>query len=306
MKTIWIAAALLLAGCATAPPELVARVQEDIKDDMPPVRPAGRLFAPVDISHDGVPDWHVDYEPQGMAWCGTGGCTHKLFVSRPGGGHVVAFDEQARQFALRRAPAGTLLEIEIHGTYCGLSGVNDCYRSFRWDEVQGRFMEQPNRQGDGRLAGPLFQALPVATADYPPAAAAALLELTAACERLGGQYGGGLVTRSPDLTGDGDPDWIVGSEYSGCIARGPDGEPAPVGESGLRVVSGDTVVLSLDSPVYAVDVATMPATFLSVTTAEDCGGYEQQACMEIPYRWDAAARRLLAGTPVRGPSLRLE
>ena len=50
----------------------------------------------------------------------------------------------------------------------------------------------------------------------------------------------------------------------------------------------------------------MPATFLSVTTAEDCGGYEQQACMEIPYRWDAAARRLLAGTPVRGRSLRLE
>lgn len=245
-------------------------------------------------------------QPQGMAWCGTGGCTHKLFVSRPGGGHVVAFDERVGSSPCAARRPGPCWRSRSTEPTAGLSGVNDCYRSFRWDEVQGRFIEQPNRQGDGRLAGPLFQALPVATADYPPAAAAALLELTAACEHLGGQYGGGLVTRSPDLTGDGDPDWIVGSEYSGCIARGPDGEPAPVGESGLRVVSGDTVVLSLDSPVYAVDVATMPATFLSVTTAEDCGGYEQQACMEIPYRWDAAARRLLAGTPVRGRSLRLE
>ena len=303
MKPLWVAALLLLAGCATAPPELVARVQEDIKDDMPPVPPAGRLFSQVDISADGVPDWRVDYERQGMAWCGTGGCPQKLFVSRPGGGHILAFEEQVRQFALRAAPGGTVLDIEIHGTNCGLSGVNDCHRSFRWDEALGRFIEQPNPQGDGRLAGPLFQTLPVAAADYPPAVGAALSELTAACERAGGLYDGGLVTRSPDLTGDGQPDWIVGSEYSGCIRRGPDGEAAPVAEAGLRVVSGDTVILSLDGPVHAVDVGATPATFIRVTTAEDCGGYDQQGCMETPYRWDAAAGRLIPGTPVRGRSL---
>ncbi|WP_310538974.1 hypothetical protein [Phenylobacterium sp.] len=304
MKALWAAALLVLAGCATAPPpSLVAGVHEDIKYDMPPVRPAVRLFAPVDISHDGVPDWHVDYERQGMAWCGTGGCTQKLFVSRPGGGHVLAFEEQVRQFALRLAPDGAVLDIEIHGTNCGLSGVNACHRSFRWDDAQGRFIEQPNRQGDGRLAGPLFQTVPVAGADYPPAVGVALSELTAACERLGGKYEGALVSRSPDLTGDGRPDWIVGSEYSGCIRRGPDGEAAPVGESGLRIISGDAVILSLDGPVHAVDVATAPATFISVTTAEDCGGYDQEGCMETPYRWDAAAGRLVAGTPVRGRSL---
>ena len=306
MKPLWLAAVLLLAGCATAPRELVARVQEDIKEDMPPVPPAGRLFSQVDISADGVADWRVDYERSGMAWCGTGGCTQKIFVSRPGGGHVLAFEEQVRQFALRRAPDGAVLDIEIHGTNCGLSGVNDCHRSFRWDDAQGRFIEQANRQGDGRLAGPLFQTLPVAGADYPPAVGVALSELTAACERLGGQYDGGLVTRSPDLTGDGRPDWIVGSEYSGCIRRGPDGEAAPVAESGLRVVSGDAMILSLDSPVHAVDVATTPATFISVTTAADCGGYDQQGCMETPYRWDPATGRLVAGTPARGRSLRLE
>lgn len=303
MKALWAAALLMLAGCATAPPPgLVAGVQDDIKDDMPPVRPAGRLFAPVDISQDGVPDWHVDYERQGMAWCGTGGCTQKLFVSRPAGGHVLAFEEQTRELKLR----GGRLDIEIHGTNCGLSGVNDCHRSFRWDEGAGRFLEQPNIHGDGRLAGPLFQALPTAETDYPRAVATALSDLTAACERLGGKYEGALVSRSPDFTGDGAPDWIVGSEYTGCIKREPGEEPAPLPGVGLRIVSGDAVILAPDGPVYAVDVATTPATFIGVTAAGDCGGFDQQGCMETPYRWDRAAGRLVAGTSVRGRSPRLE
>lgn len=309
MKARWVAALLMLAGCATAPPRaLVAGVLEDIKDDIPPVRPAGRLFAPVDISHDGVPDWHVDYERQGMAWCGTGGCTQKLFVSRPGGSYVLAFEEQTRKFKLRGGRRVVVLEIEIHGTNCGLSGVNECRRSFRWDEAQGRFAERPNRYGDGRLAGPLFQTLPVAETDLPPVVEVALGELTAACTVLGGDYEGGQVSRSPDLDGDGRADWIVGSEYGACVkpATQPGGETTRLPGPGARVVAEDADILAVASQVYAVDVTSTPATFISIATGEDCGGYDQQGCMETPYRWDPAARRLVAGRPVRGPSLRLE
>ncbi|WP_340644773.1 hypothetical protein [Phenylobacterium sp.] len=306
MKALWIAAALLLSSCATAPSDLLAKVQNDIKDDMPPVRPAGRLFAPVVISHDGVRDWHVDFERQGMAWCGTGGCTHKLFVSRSGGGYVLAFDEQVRELALRHTPKATILDLEIHGTHCGLAGVNECRRSFLWDEAQGRFGEQPNAHGDGRLAGPLFQTLPVAEGDYPLAVVDALRDLADSCATLGGKYEGALASRSPDVTGDGEVDWIVGSEYGGCLKRDAEGQATPLADSGLRIVSGDVVVLTREGPVYAVDVASTPATFIGIATSEDCGGYDQQGCMETRYSWDAAAGRLVAGPAVRGPSLRLE
>lgn len=308
MKAFWITALLVVTGCATAPPELLATVREDIQEDMPPVPPAGRLFSRVDISPDGLADWHVDYEPQGMAWCGTGGCTQKIFVSRQGGGYILAFEEQTRQFKLRPSPRGVVLDIEIHGTNCGLSGVNECRRSFLWDEPQGRFVEQPNRYGDGRLAGPLFQTLPVAETDLPPVVEAARRELAAACAALGGAYEGGQVARSPDLDGDGRSDWIVGSEYDACIkpAAEPGGERSLLPGPGARVVAGDAAILAVDSPVYVVDVTATPATFISVATGEDCGGYDQQGCLETPYRWDPAARRLVAGRAVRGPSLRLE
>ncbi|CAN5901399.1 hypothetical protein BH11PSE1_BH11PSE1_09060 [soil metagenome] len=308
MKSLWLAALLMLAACASAPPDLRARVAQDIKEDMPPVPPAGRLFSRVDISHDGVADWRVDYERSGMGWCGTGGCTQKVFVSRPGGAYILAFEEQTREFSLRRGRKGAVLDIEIHGTNCGLSGVNECRRRFRWDDVQGRFIEQPNRRGDGRLAGPLFQTLPVSDIGLPTVVEVALGELTAACTALGGDYVGGVVSRSPDLDGDGRADWIVGSEYGGCTkpAAEPGGQATQLPGPGLRVVAEDAAIMAVGSPLYAVDVATTPATFISITPAQDCGGYDQQGCMETPYRWDPASGHFVAGRAVRGPSLRLE
>ncbi|MDO8910292.1 MAG: hypothetical protein Q7V13_00400 [Phenylobacterium sp.] len=201
-----------------------------------------------------------------------------------------------------------MLDIEIHGTHCGLSGVNECRRSFRWEEGAGRFVEQPNLDGVGRLAGSLLQILPVAEGDYPPVVSVALGELTAFCTVRGGDYEGGQVARSPDLDGDGRPDWIVGSEYGGCIksASGPGAARTLLPSPGVRVVAQDAAILAVGSPVHAADVSTTPATFISITAAEDCGGYDQQGCMETPYRWDAATGRLVAGAPVRGRALQLE
>lgn len=47
----------------------------------PPVtmRPPEGMIRAVDVSHDGRPDWLVDYEPAGVnAYCGTGGCLGDL------------------------------------------------------------------------------------------------------------------------------------------------------------------------------------------------------------------------------------
>lgn len=60
--------------------------------------PAG-VIRPVDISHDGKPDWLVDYTDSGLMYCGTGGCLRTLYVS-DGEDYVMAFDEQSHTFAL--------------------------------------------------------------------------------------------------------------------------------------------------------------------------------------------------------------
>lgn len=290
----------VMGGAAGPPPDLVAMVREATKDDVDAPKDPAKLFRKVEVSPDGVADWRVSYEDL-MGWCGTGGCREQLFVSRPGGGYVLAYDAQARgEFRLKKTKAGRRLDVEVHGSVCGEAGVAECLRSFLWDDAEARFTEIPNRKGDGRLVG-LMPVVEPDPASYPASVRAELGKLVAACAAAGGKAGDGefAVIRTPDIDGDGRGDWLVTNDLLSCEA--PAAPPAASAEAEEAAESGVpietdlvTVLLAgvdprpvLTGPIYAYvfDVSTRPATFIAIDANDDCGGYEQKACAETAYRW---------------------
>lgn len=230
-------------------------------------------------------DWLVDYGRTGdFLWCGTGGCTHELYVARDGGYRLV-FSEQVRQWRLTPgAPAR--LDIEIHGSNCGLSGVEDCWRRYSRDEVEGVWSEQPNGAGSGVLVGPLFQPVAPRPDAYPQAVLDEADRRRVLCRDAGGVIDDGeyLAVSSPDLNGDDRRDWIVGSAYAVCHDAA--GEAVPAGGVGISVVvsgkGGWEVALRVDDIDYAVDVSTAPARF-GVRTSPDC--LDGPACSIRWYSW---------------------
>ena len=160
---ITAAVALAMAGQGTAaaqehPPEgIIWMALRDINasyfdaDDptnRPPlvtVPPDGMIRA-LDISHDGRPDWLVDYKAAGLsAYCGTGGCLKRLYIS-DGGDYVRAFDAQAFDLQPAEADGETRLEAWVHQLYCAddspawADDNPDCRYAFAWDARERRLI----------------------------------------------------------------------------------------------------------------------------------------------------------------------
>ena len=279
----------LLALAACAPKSALPReVREDIAKATKGVREPPRaetLAQRVDVTGSGD-DWLVDYERAPAAgWCGTGGCTRALYVAE-GGRHVKVFDEQVREWRLTAGRPATL-DIEIHGSNCDLTGVEECRRRFVWDAAAGRFSERPNEKGDGYLAGPLFQPVAPSQARVPPEVSAELQRRQAPCAALGGTVGGrdSEAISSPDLNGDGVRDGIVGSRYVYCELPGDGQDTTPPMGLAVFVSGGDHWRLALRAPEdgYTVDVGVTPARF-GVRTVEDCSNGSM--CPTRWYGWD--------------------
>lgn len=294
---------LALLGGASPPASLVASVREATKDDVDAPRDAVKLFRKVDINGDGLQDWRVDYSER-MAWCGTGGCRQQLYLARPDGTYALVFDAQARgEFRLRKTRDGHRLDLEVHGSVCGKAGVEECLRSFLWNEGDARYVEIPNRNGDGRLEG-LMPLVTLDPATYPKAVSAALAAVSQVCEAKGGKLGETelAVERTPDLDGDGRSDWLVDASLMGCVNPKDEDNGAIDIDAGLTLLTGDGASQALFLPIYAYvfDVTTQPATFIAVELSDDCGGEGQPACAETPYRWDPARRTLVPAPAARG------
>lgn len=268
-----LSAALALAAAAASPPAAVtARIAHELSDETGrPGTLADGMVTRVDVNGDGVPDWHADFERAGpVAWCGTGGCRHQLYVSHAGG-HVLAFDENARALSVR----GGRVRVDVYGSYCGTAGVVECRRSFAWHGRERRLVAVKDHGQGSRLFGPLFQPVPVARADWPAAVAEAVAERAAACADAGATLdeGQSAVVRSPDLDGDDVEDWIVGSPWSLC--RPPDTMPeaqaAAIARPILVAVSGGgapAVIFQSATSDYVVDVSTVPARLILMPDAD--------------------------------------
>jgi len=119
--------------------------------------PAGMIVA-VDISHDGKPDWLMDFDKAGVgAFCGTGGCPRRLFVSTPDG-YVRAFDQQALGLSIRKVGAETRIEAWVHDIFCD-SGPAECRFAWAWDPASRRLIERPASDGKTLLNGGGFSPL---------------------------------------------------------------------------------------------------------------------------------------------------
>ena len=292
------AAALTLAvsACAALPPDVSQAVRQSL-DGMGHGWLPAMLATRVSVTPSGD-DWMINYEKTGdFNWCGTGGCTRELYVARDGG-HRLAFSEQVIDWRLTpgspESPA--VLDIDIHRVICEAAGSQPCLRRYVWNQAAGRLDEAVNREGFGYLVGPLFQAVPIDEDLYPAVVMVEIARRKALCHAAGGFLDAGeySAVSSPDLNGDGQRDWIVGSKYTDCASAKGTTEGMP--KMGLSVVAsqpdGLSVALRVDSAAYAIDISRQPARF---------GLRDEPACLGRPtcptryFVWDPSSQTLVEG-----------
>ena len=272
------------------PPAAILRsVLKDIRDQDNPQRMApAKMFRAVDINHDGVADWIVDFEQSGEnAWCGTGGCRQVIFVSKSADQFTVVFDEQTRQFSLKQSRKVVRLDIDVHGSFCGTFGAEACPLSFIWDQAQGRFVETANLRGGTRVGGGLLENVEQAVPPAPVTAAVA--EQVRICLAAGGQAAddGATAVTVPDLNGDGLRDWV--SEPSHCDVDTDKAAVDTQTEVFVSAPGGFRHALTIASEGFQIDIATHPARFVELLGG-DCG-YEM-TCAERIWGWDVGTAQL--------------
>jgi len=266
-------------------PALVKRVPEGV-------------IRQVDISHDGVTDWLVDYTDSGLMYCGTGGCLRSLYVSVPDGGYVLAFNDQSYDFAIRRRNGETVLDMAVHQVMCWPMS-DECAYSFAWDTDLKRLVERPNVRGETLLSSPFaILAPPEDDEPRPPEDAPELLqakwrETAKACPSAASEGVFNIVHADihsiPDLDGDGVRDWMYAPPH-GCPSL--DGTLAELQPFMIYLTRSDGGVdLAFTSepgerPVY--DIATRPAVLIS---NPECGFNEP--CRNLRLTWNSRESRFV-------------
>jgi len=248
------------------------------------------VIRPVDISHDGKPDWLIDYTESGLMYCGTGGCLRTLYVS-DGDDFIMAFDEQTHTFDLSKRGGETVIEAEVHHVFCGPAGET-CAFAWTWDAGLKQLVERPTAAGrtlltnDGgfppigqrEASRPVEDRLPAALSEVWHAA-----RMTCPSADADGFRVFRPDFRSvPDLNGDGLRDWLV-RKPDPCAAS-PEETVTPVGFSvWLTGPDGRLAEAWSSAPDHwaVIDIATTPARLISNPS---CG--HEPACPDRRLRWD--------------------
>ncbi len=303
--------AALAAACSPAvaaqPPEAVRkpvealyaeRMQEMVDPEQPDAFriavPPG-MYSRVDVNRDGVADWRVDFQraQNPSLFCGTGGCLNQLYVSRPGGGYALALSRTVGGLRLGKANGERIIDIDFHGSVCGGAGADECQRRYVWAESLGRFLERPNKNGDGWLEDGPSPLVETATETAPAEVRAQLDRRVAICKAAGGAY---HIDESPfndlpDLNDDGVRDWVAGTSYDSCdMTEAAEGAQSP----GLPVTvlvskeGGFVTAWEAEGRMWGVQLLPEP-TLTTLEGADDCRFRRGEgACNRVPWRWDGA------------------
>jgi hypothetical protein len=284
------------AGSASVVKAILAEAREG--NEHPSARQVQLALKPVDIDGDGRPDYLFSKQALGAGWCGTGGCWTEIWLDRAPGRPLKIFDGQVREVGFRRAGAGRIVDVDLHGSVCHTFGAHACPASFRWDGRLGRLVETatPNGKGIVRFLKP------TETADRSPPAAvtAAFRAAVAACAKSGGTASdpeGPLTV--PDVDGDGMRDWVV-PEFYCDLPEGTSAKPPPMS---LFASAGNASapVLAATAARLEIDAATRPAA-VSAVDLETCSpdAMEPQKCRRHRLIWSQEGRRLLPQGNSRG------
>jgi hypothetical protein len=104
----------------------------------------------IDLTGDGRADYIVSMdeakcEGRESYFCGTGGCGLEILVALPNGKYVSVFDARVRSYKIlpgKGAKSGNKrIQFELHGGYCGRSGVPSCYKTRRITTKPFQFKE---------------------------------------------------------------------------------------------------------------------------------------------------------------------
>jgi hypothetical protein len=296
------ALALLSLAAAPMPPKaLVDHVRSEINSDVdaedddprPVQEPGPKMFKRVDLNGDGIVDWRVSYENIG-AWCGTGGCRQELWLGRTDGELTEVFGAQVREFKLSRRKTGAVVDVDFHGSVCGLTGVEACPRRFVWDAAENSFVLVVNAKGDGFLAGLPTTPVDIPLSNAPPEVQAEATALVKQCALAGGKRESPPdVLRLPDLNGDGVREWYVGSEYSECEdMTEPSGAPKDLLIMVSQAGGPFTLAYGVNDPDVGFDISRRPAVMMLIERPDSCG-LTPKTCPRKPMRWDPTSRKLV-------------
>lgn len=275
----------------------------DFPTDRPPLVtevPEG-VLKPVDINHDGVPDWLIDWQ-ESAQFCGTGGCERTLYIS--GGetsntdevGYLRAFDRQALEFSVVEVGGKARIEAWVHHLECA-DERPECRYAWTWDDTARRLI--PAVAGDGREVldggGPVViddgeAGLARASFIWPSALETVWRESRLVCTR---DYDPGfdvhhIVLRSlPDVNEDGRPDWLVVPATACDYA--PGAWAFQIWTTNGEGQEGNGVAMAYEATAdQAMRLRLAPEPVILVSTA--CA--EEGECVYASLRWDAETATL--------------
>lgn len=117
-------------------PRAVQKSLQSFRDDCLRAEGSRVSFAPdtvrkLDLSGDGRDDYIVDFrgaQCEGREWiyCGTGGCTLEIIVSRGRGGFRRVFSDNVHNYEILPGKGARTIRFSLHGGYCGGFGPDEC------------------------------------------------------------------------------------------------------------------------------------------------------------------------------------
>ena len=259
------------------------------QDGLTPTRLAPAIIV-IDLDHDGIPDYLVDYNKViNSHWCGTGGCSFELWRGTKGGHPVRVWDEMVREYNVTHRNGETVFDFDFHGSNCGTYGAAACPASFAWDPRAGRLAERATPKGDTTVR--LIDPIPLGRSQIPRNILQISLAATAKCKANGTDDEILLPVSIPDVDGDGLRDWAL----TIAICDKP-------GDYDLRQMLFATVgneqhpTMVASGAHYSISFRTKPATVAQVLKTEECEGYSVEAdakiCTRIPMVWNGTTKRL--------------
>lgn len=258
--------------------------------DAPPAPlPQDFMFKAADINGDGIMDWRVRFAGVGFGFCGTGGCTNRIYVSRADGSYELVLDTQVRQLTIEPTQGeGAMLTLEVHGGNCKGSGNIECLLAFRWNEAQRAFQPVATPRAKVRIGG--FEMLP-GNAGVPAVLKQELRKFDAECARISKKQqtnAEGSASRTPDFDGDGRADWVLTG--GGCLVG--EGQPYHVLPTSVWLdrPEGLRKVLDWKEGGYSIDIGSERAIF-NGEGADECF-YGMGSCTATSFAWSAATQRM--------------